>query len=149
MLPVKASWSKFIIRQFKKNHISGWCRTLWPLCQSSKIRTHKNVCYDLFLVITCYSVILILLEYSCKTIISDRAILKQNFTQYPSIHTNYSWSNCTISNKKDFNRRSDFLVIINKGGFILSKMKFINILPKWPFRIFGMLYYVGIHFQKV
>ena len=27
--------------------------------------------------------------------------LKQKFTQYPAIHTNYSLSNCTISNKKD------------------------------------------------
>ena len=38
-------------------------------------------------------------------------ILKQKFTQYPAIHTNYSLSNCTISNKKNFNRSSDFLVI--------------------------------------
>ena len=37
--------------------------------------------------------------------------LKQTFTQYPAIHTNYSLSNYTISNKKDFNRSSDFLVI--------------------------------------
>ena len=38
------------------------------------------------------------------------SFLKQKFTQYPAIHTNYSLSNCTISNKKDFNRSSDFLV---------------------------------------
>ena len=38
-------------------------------------------------------------------------ILKQKCTQYPAIHTNYSLSNCIISNKKDFNRSSDFLVI--------------------------------------
>ena len=38
-------------------------------------------------------------------------MLKQTFMQYPLIHTNYSLSNCTISNKKDFNRASDFLVI--------------------------------------
>ena len=37
--------------------------------------------------------------------------LKQKITQYPAIHTNYSLSNCTISNKKDFNRSSYFLVI--------------------------------------
>ncbi len=37
--------------------------------------------------------------------------LKLKCTQYPAIHTNYSLSNCTISNKKDFNRSSDFLVI--------------------------------------
>ena len=37
--------------------------------------------------------------------------LKQKCTQYPAIHSNYSLSNCTISNKKDFNRSSDFLVI--------------------------------------
>ena len=37
--------------------------------------------------------------------------LKLKVTQYPAIHTNYSLSNCTISNKKDFNRSSDFLVI--------------------------------------
>ncbi len=36
---------------------------------------------------------------------------KQKCTQYPAIHINYSLSNCTISNKKDFNRSSDFLVI--------------------------------------
>ena len=35
----------------------------------------------------------------------------KTFTQYPAIHTNYSLSNCTISNKKDCNRSSDFLVI--------------------------------------
>ena len=29
--------------------------------------------------------------------------------QYPAIYTNYNWSNCTISNKIDFNRSSDFL----------------------------------------
>ena len=40
----------------------------------------------------------------------NRLRLKQNFTQYPSIHTNYSLSNCTISNKTYFNRSSDFLV---------------------------------------
>ena len=39
------------------------------------------------------------------------APLKQKCTQYPAIHTNYSLSNCIISNKKDFNRSSDFLVI--------------------------------------
>ena len=37
--------------------------------------------------------------------------LKLQFTQYRAIHTNYSLSNCTISNKNDFNRSSDFLVI--------------------------------------
>ena len=37
--------------------------------------------------------------------------LKLTFTKYPAIHTNYSLSNCTISNNKDFNRSSDFLVI--------------------------------------
>ena len=37
--------------------------------------------------------------------------LKQTCTQYPAIRTNYSLSNCTISNKKDFNRSIDFLVI--------------------------------------
>ena len=37
--------------------------------------------------------------------------LKQKFTQYPAIHTNYSLSNWTTLNKKDFNRYSDFLVI--------------------------------------
>ncbi len=37
--------------------------------------------------------------------------LKQTFTQYPAIHTNYSLSSYAISNKKDFNRSSDFLVI--------------------------------------
>ena len=36
---------------------------------------------------------------------------KLKFTQYPAIHTNYSLSNCTISNKKDFNRSSKFQVI--------------------------------------
>ena len=36
---------------------------------------------------------------------------KQTFTKYPAIHTNYSLSNCTISNRNDFNRSSDFLVI--------------------------------------
>ena len=30
--------------------------------------------------------------------------------KYPAIHTNYSWSNCTISNYKYLNRSSDFLV---------------------------------------
>ena len=38
-------------------------------------------------------------------------LLKLKFMQYPAIHTNYSLSNCIISNKKDFNRSSDFLVI--------------------------------------
>ena len=33
------------------------------------------------------------------------------FRQYPAIHTNFSLSNCTISNYKDLNRSSDFLVI--------------------------------------
>ena len=37
--------------------------------------------------------------------------LKHKCTQHAAIHTNYSLSNCTISNKKDFNRSSDFLVI--------------------------------------
>ena len=41
----------------------------------------------------------------------DSAVLKLKFMQYPAIHTHYSLSNCTISNKKDFNRSSDFLVI--------------------------------------
>ena len=36
--------------------------------------------------------------------------LKQTFTPYPAIHSNYSLSNCTISNKKNFNRSTDFLV---------------------------------------
>ena len=44
----------------------------------------------------------------CPTVIRP---LKLKFTQYPAIHTNYSLSNYTISNKKDFNRSSDFLVI--------------------------------------
>ena len=38
-------------------------------------------------------------------------LIKQQFTQYSAIHTNYSLSNCTTLNKKDFNRYSDFLVI--------------------------------------
>ena len=37
--------------------------------------------------------------------------LKLNFIEYPAIHTNYSWSNCTIWNYKDLNRSSEFLVI--------------------------------------
>ena len=42
---------------------------------------------------------------------TETLTLKQTFTQYPAIHTNYSLSNCTTLNKKDFNRYSDFLVI--------------------------------------
>ena len=38
-------------------------------------------------------------------------ILKLKFRQYTAIHTHYSWSNCTISNYKDLNRSSEFLVI--------------------------------------
>ena len=38
------------------------------------------------------------------------SFLKQKCTQYPAIHTNYSLPNCTISDKKDFNRSSDFLL---------------------------------------
>ena len=41
----------------------------------------------------------------------SHSLLKLTCTQYPAIHTNYTLSNCTISNKKDFNRSSDFLVI--------------------------------------
>ena len=37
--------------------------------------------------------------------------LKLKCRQYPAIHTNYSCSNCTISNYKDLNRSSEFLVI--------------------------------------
>ena len=32
--------------------------------------------------------------------------LKQKCTQYPAIHTNYTLSNCTVSNKKDFEATS-------------------------------------------
>ena len=38
-------------------------------------------------------------------------VLKLNFRKYLAIYTNYSWSNCTISNKKDLNQSSEFLVI--------------------------------------
>ena len=40
-----------------------------------------------------------------------RGLLKLNFMQYPTIHTHYSWSNCTISNLKYLNRSSEFLGI--------------------------------------
>ena len=45
------------------------------------------------------------------TVDSVKGMLKLKFTQYPAIHNNYSLSNYTISNKKDFNRSSDILVI--------------------------------------
>ena len=41
----------------------------------------------------------------------QRQILKVKFSKYPAIHTNYSLSNCTISNQKDLNRFSEFLGI--------------------------------------
>ena len=34
-----------------------------------------------------------------------------HFRQCPAIYTDYSVSNCTISNQKDLNRSSDFLII--------------------------------------
>ena len=37
--------------------------------------------------------------------------LKLKFRQYPGIHTNYSLSNCTISNYSDLSRSSEFLGI--------------------------------------
>ena len=36
--------------------------------------------------------------------------IKLTFDQYPAVHINYSWSNCTISNQNYLNRYFEFLV---------------------------------------
>ena len=52
----------------------------------------------------------------------NSSYLKLKCMQYPAIDTNYSCSNCSISNLKDLNRSSEFLVINfkNKLNFRLN-----------------------------